>query len=65
MYYDAYLWDEEELGGVFVYVEDFRKIPNPAIDKKAHCVYGTLSKPDGTKRSKWEWKGKKIVQSKD
>lgn len=65
LYYDAYLWDEEELGGVFVYVEDFRKIPNPAIDKKAHCVYGTLSKPDGTKRSKWEWKGKKIVQSKD
>ena len=61
LYYDAYLWDEEELGGVFVFVEDFRKIPNPAIDKKAHCVYGSLS----NKRSKWEWKGKKIVQSKD
>ena len=65
LYYDAYLWDEEELGGVFVFVEDFRKIPNPVIDKKAHCVYGTLSKSDATKRSKWEWKGKKIVQSKD
>ena len=65
LYYDAYLWDEEELGGVFVFVEDFRKIPNPAIDKKDHCVYGTLSKSDGTKRSKWEWKGKKMVQSKD
>ena len=65
LYYDAYLWDEEELGGVFVFVEDFRKIPNPAIDKKAHCVYGSLSKSDGTKRSKWEWKGKKMVQSKD
>ena len=61
LYYDAYLWDEEELGGVFVFVVVFRKIPNPAIDKKAHCVYGTLS----NKRSKWEWKGKKMVQSKD
>ena len=65
LYYDAWLWDDDELGGIFIYVQEFREIPNPAIDKENHCIYGSISTPDGTKRTKWEWKGKKIVQSKD
>ena len=65
LYFDAWLWDEDDLGGIFNYVKEFREIPNPAIDKKNHCIYGSISTPDGTRRTKWEWKGKKIVQTKD
>ena len=65
LYFDAWLWDDDELGGIFIYVQEFREIPNPAIDKENHCIYGSISTPDGTKRTKWEWKGKKIVQTKD
>ena len=39
-YFDAYIWDPEEFGGRYVEVENFRQIPNPALDKKDKKIIG-------------------------
>ena len=59
LYFDAYLWDEDNFGGLFSRVENFRNIPNPALDKETFNIIGHK----GADREVWAWKGKnKIVK---
>lgn len=52
LYYDAYLWNEEYY--VFNFVENFRQIPNPGIDRKTSDITSHI----GSDREVWQWKGK-------
>ena len=62
LYFDAYIWDEEEFGGLFSRVENFRDIPNPALDKETSNIISHK----GADRGVWAWKGKnKIVRIAD
>ena len=54
LYYDAYVWDEDNFGGLFTLVENFRNIPNPGLHKETSCIIGTK----GTHREVWGWDSK-------
>jgi hypothetical protein len=58
LYFDAYLWDEEEFGGLFTFVKGFRQIPNPRIDKKNYSILGR----NGNDCEVWVWKGKNRIE---
>ena len=38
LYFDAWIYDPEEFGGLFVYAEGFRDIPDPVVDKANRCI---------------------------
>ena len=60
LYFDAYLWDEDELGGSFVLVKDFRRIPNPAVMKLSPDINGR----NGNDQELWGWvQGKEVRQA--
>ena len=58
LYFDAYIWDEEEYGGLFTFVENFRQIPNPRIDKENSNIIGL----NGNNSEVWVWKGKDKIE---
>ena len=58
LYFDAYVWDEKDDDGAFEYVENFRKIPNPRIDKDFSGIIGR----NGNDREMWGWRGKNKVE---
>ena len=58
LYFDAYIWDEEEYGGLFTFVENFRQIPNPRIDKENSNIKGL----NGNNSEVWVWKGKDKIE---
>ena len=58
LYFDAYLWDEEDFGGLFTFVKGFRQIPNPRIDKKNYSILGR----NGNDCEVWLWKGKNRIE---
>ena len=59
LYFDAYLWDEDNFGGLFSLVDNFRNIPNPSFDKETSNIIGHK----GAERQVWGFRGKnKIVK---
>ena len=58
LYFDAYIWDEEEFGGLFTFVENFRQIPNPRIDKENSTILGR----NGNDCEIWNWIGKNEIK---
>ena len=59
-YFDIYVWDPEEFGGLFKYVEGSRSIPNPRIDDNFSGIIGR----NGCDREMWSWQGiNQLVQS--
>lgn len=53
LYFDAYLWDPS-CYYFSNFVENFREIPNPGIDKKTSNITSHI----GSDREIWLWKGK-------
>lgn len=60
LYFDAYVWDVEEFGGTFIYVENFRNIPNPRMEKGSSNIIGMK----GADREVWSWSGKSEIVKK-
>ncbi|MBR4380731.1 MAG: YARHG domain-containing protein [Bacteroidaceae bacterium] len=59
-YFDIYVWDPEEFGGLFKYVGGSRSIPNPRIDEEFSGIIGR----NGYDREMWSWQGmNQLVQS--
>ncbi len=45
LYFDAWIWDPEEFGGLFVRAEGFRNIPNPVVDNANQCIRQMIPAP--------------------